>query len=350
MAAFDRAELIATLQAARRAVSTGGLLAEYGYFWFTGQDLVAYDGELGIRLPLATPFKCGVPGRTLLDLLGSSALQEIFIDLDKDGLQVQLGKAKIALATYPIERLPWKFPTTPPTNSVATVTLSKEIFVAVDQLAFLKTPKDPTQAYHHGVTFVPQQDCLELYATDSISVAQVLVKELIPTTVAKFVAPWGFLNAVLDLLKPDTVLHIMENCLVAGVDGKLVCTNILELPANWDVSQVVNDNLASLTTDLVALPARLQQTLERAVIVAGKEEALVDLTAKGATLCVEGEYDLGSLTETFAVEGKLASVKGRYPARLILRGLHHADGFALSSKLLMLCGGENFIYILTSKE
>ena len=346
MATFEREKLVSILTDARPALSGGGILPELSHFWFDEKYVYAYDGGLGVRLALETNLNCGVPGKVFYDLLKTSTLKEVFLDVVKETVVLQMGKAKVQVATLDKERGPWPFPASAPKKAVS-LTLTEEILVALRQVMFVKT-SDATQAVHHGVVFEPFDDHLELFTTDGNSMARVTVEEQLPEDVPRFVAPWGFLGRILELVEPDSKLFILDDCLLAGGGDVLICSNLLELP---DAPNLIKTLGAHLTKDKpVALPAGFQAVLDRALILAGSEEPLLTLTIDGETLRIEGDYDVGSVNEKLSVpKSKMPTVSVRFVANLLVRGLGHAETFTLSKKSIVLYGGENFLYLLAAK-
>lgn len=342
---FEREALVSTLMDARPALpKKEGITPEFSHFWFDQKYVYANNGGLGVRLELATELDCGVPGTTLLDLLKTSALKEVFLDQTDDTVVLQMGKSKYPLVSLPSDRRPWLYPE-PPKKADQVLTLSERIMVALRQIDFLRV-KPETQVVHHGITVYPRKSWLEFYTTDTVGVAQAIVRER-PGTLPRFVLPWDFIERVLTLIEPGASLHVRDDCLSVSSKGAMICSNMLELPEHPDLAKVVERGLPE--GDPIELPQGLQQMVERACILAGAKEPLLAFTSKGTSLQVTGKYDLGSLDEKITLKAKLPAISAKFGADKIGLGLANADSFLFSDKALAFYGGEDFLYITSSK-
>ncbi len=352
MATYEREELLATLADAAPALAApGAMMPELSHFWFDEKYVYAYDGGLGVRLALKTDLNCGVPGKTLMGLLKTSTLKQVFLDIVKDQLVLQMGKAKVKIATLSAERKAWAFPVAPKKNP-NTLVLSEGLLKACKDLLFVRTSR-PTQTYHNGVVVIPIDVGLELYASDTASMASVVVfdkqvTKLRAPHLPRFIIPWPFLVRVLELIEPGAKLQVLDDCLMVESGDKLVCSNLLEFPESPDFAKVLGSHDKALP---MTLPPGLQPVLDRAVILAGKDEARVHLSVVDKQgLSVEGDYAQGSLDEALPIEGKRELTGGKIPflASMISRGLSKGDKFSLSKTALAVYGENDFIYLLAS--
>lgn len=343
---FEREALLAVLTNARPALPArgGGVTPELSYFWFDKRYVYAYDGGLGVRLAYASELDLGVPGIPLMELLRTSALKEVSMVVGADGvLTLQMGKSKVQLATLPSERRPWPFPEL---NGVHNLTLTERVLAALKEVLFLKV-KQELHAVHFGVTVVPRKSWLEFYTTDSVGVAQALVRER-PDKLPRFVLPWAFINRVLSLIKPGATLQVLDKCLMVAAGDVLICSNRLELPEFPDLPTTLERTVPEGAP--IALPEGLQPVLERARILAGEKEPLLTLTVKDGTLHVQGSYPLGTVDEALPLGVELPEVTARFAADRIGLGLGSADSFMLSKRALVLYGGEDFLYVTAARS
>jgi len=325
MSTFEREHLLSVLTDAKPALSAGGIIPALSHFWFDTKYVYAYDGGLGVRLDLKSELDCGIPGKTLYDLLKTSTVKEVFLDIVKDDVVLQLGKPKVKLAPLDGSQTPWNFPASPPKKEGASLVLSEQILAALHRVLFVRASK-PIYAVNHGVTFEPFDEHLELYTTDNSSIAQVVVDEQLSKDVPRFVAPWAFLGSVLELV---------------------ICSNVMELPDKPDLPDMVDRLLTKQKP--IALPTGFQSVLDRVLILAGADEALLTLTTSEDSIHIQAKYVLGSVDETLPLKGKPTEVTGQFSATLISRALSHADSFSISKKALALHGGKDFLYIMAAK-
>lgn len=350
MTTFNRAELLEVLTEVRPALGTGSLVPAFGYFWFDKQDISAYDGGLGIRLDYDTELECGVPGKPLLDLLKTSTLKDVFLDIVEGSLVLQMGKAKVKLTTLPLEQRTWPFTSVLPKKSTKTLTLSEGILAALKRTG-LVTPSKRTQVLHHGVVAVVQKSGLEFYATDSRTIMRIQLDEKAAVGFDRVLLPWGFIDSILKF-KAGTKLHILPDCLMAQANGALVCSNLRSLSEAMDIVEVTRPHLNG--KQALPTPATLAATVQRAKILAGGDEALLNLSLKDSNLRVKGEWATGSINENMSLkEVAAAEVVANFPANLIERGLDGTDSFSISKNSMVLYGntGDAAVsYVLASKS
>lgn len=339
---FDREELLSILSDARPALGTVPVIPELSHFWFDKKYLYAYDGGLGVRLAFKTELDCGIPGKTLLDLLRTSTQKEVFLDDVDDTVILQMGKAKVSIAMLNGERRTWPFPDSIPKKTIGSIVLSEAMVEAFNKVLFVRASK-PSKAVNHGITIIPKKKDIEIYTTDDNSIAQAIVDEVPPAGLKKFVAPWGFVDRILELVEPGATLHILPDCLMVENKEVLICSNLLELPDNPDLPKTIADSLND--NDPINLPVGLQPILARATILAGQDDAKLNLSVKGNNLQLKGRYALGSLDEQVALKTK-GDGTGVFTAGLINRALPYVDSFVISDRALALYGEGNFLYLL----
>lgn len=345
MSEFEREELLSILSDAAPALSSRGTLPELTHFWFDKKHIYAYDGGLGVRLGVETDLDCGLPGKTLINLLRTSSLKQVFLDDVQKQVVLQMGKAKVALAPLDTDRLPWPFPDKAGANT-KTIILSEGVVEALNQIKFVRT-SSPERPMHHGIVTIASKTNIDFYASDSKTIAKAEVDER-PGAVPKFIMPWAFVDRILDLIEPGAPLYVMEDCLMVDTEGVRICSNVLDASELPDLAKTVTDH-AVAPSKAVGIPPGLQAVLDRANILAGSDEAVVTLSSKGDTLQVQGKYIQGSLNEKLTLKGKLGDVSAKFNAALILRALGVVDTFALTPRALTF-HSDTFVYMVSAKS
>jgi len=365
---FNRAELLKTLDQCRPAIAAVGLIPALSHLWFDGKFVYAYGGGLGIRRKLECDFQCGLPGKILLDLLKTSALEKVWINQTEQGVVLQMGKAKINLAQMPIDEQIWPFPKALPKE--AGLPLSEKIFDVFKQLPFVKSSKE-TKAVHYGIVVMVSNTEVGLYATDSICIAKRAI-EVQSTSMPTFIAPWPFVAAVVDLLSGKKAPHLWQltkypitnldfdpnreesdenpkklliNALIAGVPGTMIASNLLELDA--DPSKIMTKRF---TGKLRALPKGLEPLLQRATILAGTEEPTLAVSIAKGVMRLKAKFKTGMIDERIELDGGAPSVNVKISANLVSAAIKWADKFAISENELLLSGADGFQYMLGTKE
>lgn len=365
MATCNRKELTEVLTAASVALKTSEI-KERSYFWFIGEHVYAYDGGFGVRLklPVELGFDCGVPGKALLDLLKTSVLDQVFLDLVGTDLVIQMGKAKVKLASLSAERWAWLFPDKIK-GQVTNLQVSTAMLEALDQVKISRAPA--AKADHRakqGVIASEGEDGHEFYALEGTTLARRVLKGG-SFGLSDFILPWQFVvDGVLGFAKAKDTIYLAKGykttvgkdvrtlnfLMLEGKDYR-VFSNMLEFPEGVDLRKIVADHLGE--GGAVELPTTLAQVLERATILAGSEPPYVTLEAGGKTLIVSGRWPLGSIDEKLTLKADAGKASGVFPIEGITRGLKLAGYFKLTGKSVVLLDAESdaaFVYVIGAKE
>jgi len=355
---FAREQLVKVLEQASRALgkTKPQPVPALAHFWFDRRYVYAFDGSRGVRLPLPSDIDCGLPS-VLLDLVKTSPLAEITLEVDpKDPERVllKMGRSRISLVSLPPDRSVWPFKAPVPKKSDQFLQLSAEVCAAFKQLAFIE-PAQPTHVMHAGVTVQTTADGVGFYATDSKSLAR-LVLPAHRSQLPRVLLSWEFMRSIGELITPGATLHLTKDCLIVEQDGVLVASTLRELTDTApDLAKTVVDRLKHAPKP-VALPPGLARVLERATIL-GTEDAILTMTIRhGAgvradsdkVLSLSGIYPLGSLTQYLPLTGDPVLSGANFPAKLVDQALPYADRFSLSKETLVLYGGDTFTFLLAA--
>jgi len=336
---YDREKLLGALNSVYPVLG-GGVVSEYGYFWFDKTSVYTTDSGLGVRLSLETDLDCGLPGKQLRDLLRTSAVKTVTIEAGKNDATLTMGRSKVKLSMLNSERRPWKYPDPPESGMVITEAVRK----AWDQISFVKV-SEGKHAFHHGVVMIPKKGAVDYYATDSKSIACHTLSGAYKGP--PVILPWPWVHRVQALTKAGAFMVVLDDCLVAVGEGVDVFSNLLEFPESPNLPKLLDQHI---TDDVVlTLPEGFRSVLDRASILANGSEPWVAFELKKGTLRMTGKYTVGSLDESLPVKGKVADKSGEFQAPLLARGLNSADGFVLADKAVLLYGGEDFVYLVAGR-
>lgn len=337
-----RDEFTVELAKLKPALSSGGIVQELSHFWFDKANAYAFDGGFGVKLKLKTELDCGVPGAQLLGLLSTSALKEASLELNGVSLAVKLGKSSSKLVTLEASRKVWPFPVKMP-KGVVTLELGEDFIEALRKSLFIKA-SPATRVEHHGVMLQSSKNGLELFSTDSATMARVTVEAKASPGV-KVLLPRDFAAEIVAQSPGGVTLLLAKDCTIAEADGISFYSNMLDISTADDLSTVVEKNLGKHPKG-VALPAGLGSALERAEILAGNKDAEVWASVEKDTLVLSGDYPFGALSEKLPLDDKHPSVKLRLQAGLLRRALPYAESFSLTESSLILRGEPGFTYVI----
>ena len=343
---IEREDFIKALALVKPALASGGVVQELNHLWFDTKFVYAYDGGFGIKLPLKTDLECGVPGTPLINLLGTSALKEAELQQEKDKLLLKFGKSTSKLALLELDRKVWNFPVKLPKNANPTP-LGEDFIEALRRVLFIRASPQ-TRVEHYGVLVNVNKNDLELVTTDSKSMAAVTLKGAGKgAAFEKVLLPFNFAEEIVSQAPEGVDLYVLEDCLIAVADSVELYSNVLDVSATRNLSEIIQHQLDG-HPKTVELPPGFEAALSRAEILAGKDEAFLSVGVNGAGLQLQGSYGLGSVQETLPLEGKLAEAKLRVLAEMLRRGLKHSESFSVSKESLLMKGGGGFIYVVAA--
>lgn len=343
----DRKAFVEVLENLKPALSSGGAIPELKHFWFDGKYAYAYDGGLGVRLPLESDLKGGILGTALLGLVNSSMLKEIFLDVVKGELVIQIGKSKVTLPVLDVESNPWPFPVKANTQDVE-LKLTQEFIDAIKFVRVLKAD-NPKRADHYGVVLFPSRDIIGLYTTDSQSIASVEVKGKYARELDKIVLPHSFAAQLVSLGKVEHQVYFSSDFIMAELVEAQVCSNLLDSTDVYDIPSVV-DKYVTGKEKYVDTPVLLQETLARASILAGPKENYIKLSINKKELQVTGKLALGALQEKLTLVQDGGSGEITVELSKIKSFSKATSSFAISKEALILLGEGTELFVVAAHE
>ncbi len=361
----DREEFLELLQTLAPAVASEGAIVEKYHLWFDGKFAYAYNGGMGIRVVWKSELNGGVLGAPLIAILKSSSAKEVSLEQSGIQLVVKLGRAKVTLPMLEPDRNPWPVGHTvgsarsgqvwgwsDPLPKVAyTTSLTEELITGLQQASVIKRSK-PERTEHYGITIFPAKDDIELYTTDSVSLAQIVAKVKLPKALSKTLLPFGFVG-VLTGLGVDTEVSFLPDAIVASRDSVLVCTHLLDTKNVLDLPAYVDKTLKGAGKK-TALPEGFAEALVRADALAGAAEAYINVSLDKKALSLDGDFAAGKLEERFTLKTEVSEMSAG-TIKVSLANLQalakEAVGIAVvPKKVLVLSGEGNNLYMTAQHE
>jgi hypothetical protein len=134
---------------------------------------------------------------------------------------------------------------------------------------------------------------------------------------------------------------------VAGAPGTLIACNWIDLKGTQDVAKIMEQRFGG---KMQPIPKGFKLLLERAAILAAKDEPLVRMAVSKGELRIKGKFAQGQIDETLEVASGTSSVVTRQRADAITRVLKLCDRFALNERTIALSGTNGFKYVVGAKE
>lgn len=342
----DREALLVALGRLKPALRTGGAIPELAHMWFADGHVRAYDGGLGIRLAHDLGLACGVPGRALLGLLGTSSLKEVTLEHDeKDvALVVKMGRSRTKLNVLDPGRDPWRFPT----ENAGGSRISEEGIEAIRSVLISKA-SSPTRLEHHGISVYADGADVDVYAYDSKTVAQATYADK-EANLPEFVfLPRPLAEQIVALCPHGADLTVADDYFAAVGRGVEIYSNVLDTEGIIQLPSLLNKKIKP-HPEAVPLPTGLEAALDRAEVLAGSGgDAVMDLAVKDRQFRLTGKYAFGTLDEKLELETEHPEASLKVEAAMLRRGLLATDAFSATDDSLAFWGGENFLYVVGAR-
>lgn len=338
---IERKELQAALSAIRPAIATKDPLTQLLCVWFSGERVFAYNGTIGIDVPLKSDFKGGVAGAPLVGLVGSSVAKQAELSVEtakgKNDLLLKMGTSKSRLPSQDFEQAVWSFPKLPKEgieiDEVFLTALSRVLIAATDE---------------YGVSLICEDDKLTLYATNNRSLAWHTVKNPgFPKTRLE-ISPI-FCEQLLALCSDGGKLYIAKDSVLAtSNDGARLFSRLTGgEPLDYDVALQTSlpKGYSKMATEI---PDKLMMAYDRALVMTTGEFAVVEHTVEEEVLRLNLKSQLGSLDEKIPMKGTSYQVAVSLDIALVRKGLATTDRIVFTEDGVVLLWGKQGGYIVAA--
>lgn len=277
------------------------------HFWFTGEDLIAFNGKTAMLTRLRTDFKGAIP-RKLAQVLKTSAADDVELTEKEGMLIVRQAKSKVKLPILHPDEWPWTMPA-----------LKRSQPVKLDVGRFLQT-MNALQAslanITHTIDFLGVNvhhfgTSWRLYASD---IATLTYGKLTVIDGAKFehpetfIIPTAWCKLACDFLKGSETLTVelgQDYLWCQNKAGVVLWSKIIEpdeRPMDFH-GTIFNTFTRQAEDDQVPIPDEIVPLLERAtlVIAKAKQSPRVTVEVKDDTLQVYAISEQGESIEAIPI-------------------------------------------------
>jgi DNA polymerase III sliding clamp (beta) subunit (PCNA family) len=352
MTIIDRATLLAKLDIAAPALASVGSIPTLQNFLFTGDKLVAYNDRIGIAVALPTDFTGAVQGSLLHKVVATLTHAEQIELTGDQHLQIGAVGHKTA-ATNPV--LPraafeqqFKMPCAPRSGYAP----DPAFFAAIDN-CLQSVSVYATIAERLGVTFVPDNGRLLLYATDGGTISHARLPGH-PEFKQRCTLPLEFCEQMLKLKDAHTkLLTLGRDHALFAADDTLLFGRLLAVEQPLDYARVVGRFLPNAFPDGIPKPtanerARIKVAFELAALMTdGKADERTDISISGGKL---------KLTSTNTTRGQTSDVLwykahpdthcGAVMERVV-KGFDRYESLLIRNDVVLLSSGEN-VYLVAA--
>lgn len=276
------------------------------HFWFTGRNLMTFNGRMSIMVPCVTDFKGAVP-RKLVSLLKTSTAEEIdLIPVHDDTLEVRAGKSKVKLPML-APNFTFKMPPSETMDTGKPLLVDAGRFVQSVE-ACLQSCGTMTHTIDMlGVT-LQQIDSgwLDLFSTDAETISFATVRYdggLLTNKFKRIVIPTEWCKEFVKLAagQPELYLDVTDDyVMLDGPSGVLYCT-VLEPDKNPLPFRDTLNAAYSLAAEnsTVKIPEDIVPLLERAniIVMKAKMQPVVLMEVENSELIVIAKSENGEVRE-----------------------------------------------------
>lgn len=346
-----RKELVAKLELVAPALSTNDLVPILTHFCFNGDEVFAFNEQIGICAPCKTEFEGAVPGRTLLELLKASRAKEVTFDIGKGGeLVVRAASSRLKLPLLPVDRFVWKPPT-----------LSDAVGIGIDTKKFMRGVSccmrsvsiDTSIPDQLGVTMMVEGKSLLMYSTDSSTLSHARVELKKASDFKRVILSGSFCTQMLALADRDKPLHLeirKDHALMAGSHGVVLFGSLIHSPKPLNLSDHIDANYGEKDRGrAISIPNKLELVLDRACIVSATNGEPVNMEIDIAD-GVAKFFTAAKVTECrdqVQLEDKHMNVQLRVNPKLVRNGYGDFDRMLITDRAFIMATEET-VYMVAA--
>jgi DNA polymerase III sliding clamp (beta) subunit (PCNA family) len=354
---MERTKLLELLNLVEPALSDQNLIPVLQHFWFTGQNLVAYNDQIAISVPCLTEFAAAVPGDTLLSMLKASLARNVELTLDDKGvLHITLSAAKLKLPTLPAESFIFDMPEFPDTKSLPGGN-TRELFIRALDECLMSVSNDTSIPDQLGVTVIPKDKTLLLFSTNFSTLTHARLEVNGVTSLKqRIILSRPFVQQFVKLAEAtgEEDIHLVlrkDHALASFGDvqlfGRLIAS---EHPINYE--KLMQDHLPeNYEKMLIDIPPKLKLILQRAIIVSDNkvDQQKTKITLKDGTIKFFSRSDKGEVDDTLPATKGQKEVSLQVEPGLMLKGVEEFDQYLLHEKSVVMTKA-GVLYMVAASE
>jgi DNA polymerase III sliding clamp (beta) subunit (PCNA family) len=336
-AASPLGSLIAKLETVQPAIALNPLIPLLQHYWFTGKQLLAYTGIIGIQVPFTSDFAGAVP-KGVLDLLKAAGFSgEVKLTSENDRLLVSDPKTGGVLIKLKMlePRFPFKIPQHKQTNSNP-----QAIAELVDAIRYclISVGADTSIPECLGITLERDGKRITLYSSDSSVISRISISELPLETRATL--PSSFCKQMVRLYDDrdedsEVAFEIggtlkdgkIERHALFTAGGVTLYGRIIESRIPYDFKGIVAQHLPKgYEKRLVDIPERLRKAVALASVVCNEKRRQTKISVSAGQLCLVSKDNDAGVEEVKEVM-PVACTHGDVTVTLEPKQLRHISDF-----------------------
>lgn len=281
---MERNKLLNILATVEPALAATDLLPILTHFWFTGEEVMAYNDVIALSIPFETEFTAAIKGSVLKALLTKATHKEVEMDISKDQVNVKCGRVKMTMPILSSESFLFEFPEV---SEDDVLPVDPEQFAQGLDVCLQSLGAHISEPERKGILIeAAGKKSLNLYSTDSVTMSHAIVNTKTAHGVKEhFTISESFCDMAVKLMKKkggkDFTLYAAEDYVLLRMKDKTrLYGRILDDNTPPKFAKVLADYTPSDPDNmLMDIPKDFSQLLDRAFIVISK--ALDPVTTLG---------------------------------------------------------------------
>lgn len=357
---MERKKLLEKLKTVSPALSSNELIPIMTHFWFTGEDVMAYNDIIAISIPCKTEFMGAVPGKVLVDILSRSKARKVLLEPSKNSLMIKAASSRIKLPFLPPDEFIFEFPEFPDVKE--SDVFKGELFREGIKICLMSVGLDSSIPEQLGVTVKVDDDGLVLYSTNgaTLSCARICMKE-IPSFKSSIILPSLFCRQLLELSSKGSLLSVQkDHSLLKVKSGARVFGRLLKSEKPLEFETVLKYHIPDrFGKKMVLIPSKMKGILDRAMVITdihGDQQA-TDIEVKDGVVRFFSKSERGHIKDRMQITGNHPDIKTRIEPGLLSQGygvfdkIFFSDSCAIMWKRIKKSRGVNeFLYLIAAYQ
>lgn len=350
---MKRADLLDKVETVAPALANNDILPVMKHLWFTGDDVMAYNGHVAISVPCRTEFVGAVPGILFINMLKALSSKEIEFEDDGKTLHLRGGSSRVKLGTLGKRDFVSMF-TMPPGPKEALGCDADKFLAAID-LCVRSLSIDTSVPDQLGITLIPGKRHMAFYATNgsTLSRGEVSLKGDSPWP-RRAILPALFCKQLLSFVPKHDKLRLSVNekfAMYARPDGLRMVGNLVESEKPLSFGDTFDELHPAVSDDrLYPIAEKMANVIERACIISSSETKAVQMrvtVAKGKAT-FNTKTPLHGITDTMDMPSKQPDVALMVDPKWIKVGLDAFSRMLLTPRCFIMESKAGF-YLVSAK-
>jgi DNA polymerase III sliding clamp (beta) subunit (PCNA family) len=350
---MHRETLISLLEQVQPALSARQLQPVMGHYWFTGKNLMAFNGDIAISVACPTEFK-GAVAPVVLQILKTHRANEVTFEPNDDVLVVKAGRSRIKLPMIGADVFTDVF-TMPKFKEKEPLEIDPSKFMRAITSVCMSLGEDTSRSDYMGITFMRREKGFDLYATDLATLSHAFLRmKAVPDWEERFIMSRHFARQLVKIGEGATAIkmEITDGYSMFENHGVRLWGRLEEIDRPLDWATIMEQNFSTKAKNGVSeIPARLAMMLDRACIIT---EGTIDKTRTQIS-CVKSKMKLDSVSERGEMHDVLdvgeqqRDVDVSVDPRRVRDGVEKFDLWVVTPKVVaMVSPDDNTTYIVTA--